>query len=158
MARLAWLLLFLASCCSCSRELEAAKQEVARLEQELAGCRRQLTDTSYLGQACSRILGKDTQFRQSVGRLLRALDIMDGGGEAVAVEREVVVKLTKDDARRLRQFVLVDQGCGQEVEDILVRSIHLSDDSWVSGILPGLQQSAGHFQAYWVVLFQVGTR
>jgi hypothetical protein len=137
-----------------------AGSEEARLAGELAACREQLTDQSYLGRACSsmsKLVSKDSQFKASMEKLLRHLDLMQQeAAPGEVLERELVLSIGPGDLRKLRQFVLVDQGTAEEVEDILGRSLR-PREHWLAwpDVLPGLHTSALHFQANFVICFQV---
>ena len=117
-------------------------QEEDRLARELEDCRKQveLQDLSYMGRVCSSLVSKDTQFKTSLEKILRHFDILEGGVEGV--EQELVLSLGQEDVRKLRKFVLVDQGSVGEVEDILVRSLKVRQP-W----LPSLQTSSSFLQS-----------
>lgn len=150
-------LLLLASC----PVNEANRDEVERLTRELETCKTQLTDQSYLGQVCSRVSGwakKDTQLKSGMEKMLKHLDLMTGALQTddKPIEKDLVMTLTQQDLRKLREFVMVDQSSASEVEDILVRSIKVKQP-WLdmSGILPGMGHSGTHFKANYVILVQV---
>ena len=82
-------------------------KEEDRLARELEDCRKQLElqeDQSYLGRVCSRLVSNDTQFKTSLKKILRHLDILEDGGEVVEQE----VSLGQEDLVKLRKFLLVD--------------------------------------------------
>ena len=102
-----------------SPSLTSLKEE-DRLARELEDCRKQLElqeDQSYLGRVCSRLVSNDTQFKTSLKKILRHLDILEDGDEVVEQE----VSLGQEDLGKLRKFLLVDQKIFGDVEDILER-------------------------------------
>ena len=125
-------------------------QEEDRLARELEDCRKQveLQDLSYMGRVCSSLVSKDTQFKTSLEKILRHLDVLKGGAEGV--EQELVLSLGQEDVRKLREFVLVDQGSVGEVEDIMVRSLRLREP-W----LPSLKTSISFLEANQFLLGQL---
>ena len=58
-----------------------------------------------------------TQFKTSLKKILRHLDILEDGDEVVEQE----VNLGQEDLGKLRKFLLVDQQIFGDVEDILER-------------------------------------
>ena len=71
-----------------SPSLTSLKEE-DRLARELEDCRKQLElkeDQSYLGRVCSRLVSNDTQFKTSLKKILRHLDILEDGDEVVEQE------------------------------------------------------------------------
>ena len=58
-----------------------------------------------------------TQFKTSLKKILRHLDILEDGDEVVEQE----VSLVKEDLGKLRKFLLVDQKIFWDVEDTLER-------------------------------------
>ena len=102
-----------------SPSLTSLKEE-DRLARELEDCRKQLElqeDQSYLGRVCSRLVSNNTQFKTSLKKILRHLDILEDGDEVVEQE----VSLGQEDLGKLRKFLLVDQKIFRDVEDILER-------------------------------------
>ena len=133
-------------------------QEEDRLARELEDCRKQVQlqgDQSYLGRVCSRLVSKDTQFKTSLEKILRHFDILEGGAEGV--EQELVLSLGQEDVRKLRKFVLVDQGSVGEVEDILVRSLRVRQP-WLPSLQTSsslLQTSSSFLQSHQILLGQL---
>ena len=77
-------------------------------------------DQSSLGRVSSRLVSNDTQFKTSLKKILRHLDILEDGNEVVEQE----VSLGLEDLGKLRKFLLVDRKIFGDVEDILERMQH----------------------------------
>ena len=91
-----------------------------RLASKLEDCMKQLElqeDQPSLGRVCSRLVSNNTQFKTSLKKVLRHLDILEDGDEVV----EQVVSLGQVDFGKLRKFLLVDRTIFGDVEDILER-------------------------------------
>ena len=90
-----------------SPSLTSLKEE-DRLARELEDCMKQLElqeDQSSLGRVSSRLVSNDTQFKTSLKKILRHLDILEDGDEVMEQE----VNLGQEDLGKLRKFLLVDQ-------------------------------------------------
>ena len=61
-------------------------------------------DQSYLGRVCNRLVSNNTQFKTSLKKILRHLDILEDGDEVVEQE----VSLGQEDLGKLRKFLLVN--------------------------------------------------
>ena len=128
-------------------------------EEELAVCKRQLTDQSYLSQACSSVssyLWKDTQIKSALKKAMHHLDLLTHDSPTEGVEKQLVLNLSQEDLRKLREFVNSDQGTATDVESILIRSLEVKKP-WLElpNFTPGLRPSSDHLNAGFVILFQV---
>ena len=82
------------------------------VKRELADCQVKLTDPSYLGQVCSRVgswIGKDSSpipLQSTVKKLLSHLDLLSSplDPKSKGVERDLVLKLTNQELRRLEEI------------------------------------------------------
>ena len=128
-------------------------------EDELAVCKRQLMDQSYLSQACSSVssyLWKDTQIKSTLRRAMHHLDLLTHDSPTEGVEKQLVLNLSQEDLRKLREFVNSDKGTVTDVESILIRSLEVKKP-WLElpNFTPGLRPSSDHLNAGFVILFQV---
>ena len=102
-----------------SPSLTSLKEE-DRLARELEDCRKHgelQEDQSYLGRVCFRLVSNDTQFKTSLKKILRRLDILEEGDEVVEQE----LSFGMEDIGKLRKLLLVDKKIVGDVEDILER-------------------------------------
>eukprot|EP00090_Calanus_glacialis_P032441 TRINITY_DN53733_c0_g1_i1.p1 TRINITY_DN53733_c0_g1~~TRINITY_DN53733_c0_g1_i1.p1 ORF type:complete len:438 (-),score=143.51 TRINITY_DN53733_c0_g1_i1:152-1465(-) len=140
--------------------------QLDKVKRELADCQVKLTDQSYLGQVCNRVgswIGKDSSpipLQSTVKKLLSHLDLLSSplDPKSNGVERDLLLKLTNQELRDLRKFVLNDDGSPGKVEDILVRSLQ-PRDGWMDQTSEFVSQTFGetslHFKANYVIIFQV---
>ena len=131
----------------------------ASTEEELAVCKSKLVDQSYLSQACSTVssyLWKDNQIKSALKKMLHHLDLLDNDLPSGSVEKQIILTLSLEDIRTLREFVNTDKGSADDVETIVMRSIEVKK-SWLElpRVLPGLRPSADHLNAGFVIIFQV---
>lgn len=130
----------------------------ASTEEELAVCKSKLVDQSYLSQACSTVssyLWKDNQIKSALKKMLHHLDLLDNDLPTGSVEKQIILTLSLEDIRTLREFVNTDKGSADDVETIVMRSIDVKKP-WLElpRVLPGLQPSADHLDAGFVIIFQ----
>lgn len=140
--------------------------QLTMVKRELADCQVKVTDQSYIGQVCSRVgswIGKDStspRLKSTVQKLLARLDLLSSplDPKSKGVERDIIIKLSNQELRDLRKFVLNDDGSPGHVEDILVRSLH-NRDGWLDQTSDFVSQTFGetslHFKANYVIIFQV---
>ena len=133
---------------------------LASVEEDLAVCKRQLTDQSYLSQACSSVssyLWRDTQMKSALKKAMHHLDLLTHDFPTEGVEKQLVLTLSQEDLRKLREFVTSDKGTATDVELILMRSLEVKKP-WLElpSVLPGsLRPNSDHLNAGFVILFQV---
>ena len=125
----------------------------------MAVCKSKLVDQSYLSQACSTVssyLWKDNQIKSALKKMLHHLDLLDNDLPTGSVEKQIILTLSLEDIRTLREFVNTDKGSADDVETIVMRSIDVKKP-WLElpRVLPGLQPSADHLDAGFVIIFQV---
>ena len=132
----------------------------AAVEEDLALCKRQLTDQSYLSQACSTVssyLSRDPQIKSVLKKAMHHLDLLGHHTPSEeGVEKQLVLNLSQEDLQKLREFVNSDKGSATDVESILIRSLEVKKP-WIElpSVLPGLRPNAEHLNAGFVILFQV---
>ena len=133
---------------------------LASVEEDLAACKRQLTDQSYLSQACSSVssyLWRDTQMKSALKKAMHHLDLLTHDSPTEGVEKQLVLTLSQEDLRKLREFVTSEKGTATDVELILMRSLEVKKP-WLElpSVLPGsLRPNSDHLNAGFVILFQV---
>jgi len=130
----------------------------ASVEEDLATCQRQLTDQSYLSQACSSVssyLWRDNQIKSALKKAMHHLDLLTHDSPIDGVEKQLVLNLSQEDLRKLREFVTSDKGTATDVESILMRSLEVKKP-WLElpSVLPGLRPNSDHLNAGFVILFQ----
>ena len=88
--------------------------------------------------------------------MLHHLDLLDNDLPSGSVEKQIILTLSPEDIRTLREFVNTDKGSADDVETIVMRSIEVKK-SWLElpRVLPGLRPSADHLNAGFVIIFQV---
>ena len=84
------------------------------------------------------------------------LDLLTHDSPIDGVEKQLVLNLSQEDLRKLREFVTSDKGTATDVESILMRSLEVKKP-WLElpSVLPGLRPNSDHLNAGFVILFQV---
>merc|ERR1719432_294882 len=83
------------------------------------------------------------------------LDLLTHDSPTEGGEKQLVLNLSQEDLRKLREFVNSDQGTATDVESILIRSLEVKKP-WLElpKVMPGLRPSSDHLDAGFVIFFQ----
>ena len=76
------------------------------------------------------------------------LDLLTHDSPTEGVEKQLVLNLSQEDLRKLREFVNSDKGTVTDVESILIRSLEVKKP-WLElpNFTPGLRPSSDHLNA-----------
>jgi len=140
--------------------------QLNKVKGELDKCQAKLSDQSYLGQVCSRVggwMGKDSSavsIKTTANKILTRLDLLSNtlDPKTKGLEKDLVIKISNQELRDLRRFVLNDDGSPEKMEDILVNAFHVKEN-WLEQTSELVSQTFGetslHFKANYVIVFQV---
>ena len=95
--------------------------------------------------------------KSALKKAMHHLDLLTHDSPTEGVEKQLVLTLSQEDLRKLREFVTSDKGTATDVELILMRSLEVKKP-WLElpSVLPGsLRPNSDHLNAGFVILFQV---